>query len=116
MSVDVDGRDSTMDERERYDGSALDEDGDGMSDNASLVGFGEGAGSTVSGPIYTRRDPATMRGLANQLQAGSGGTQAGVAEAERILRERLDDGESRRPPLGSPDEAGLGKFYFEEKK
>ncbi|KAI9052412.1 hypothetical protein LZ554_003758 [Drepanopeziza brunnea f. sp. 'monogermtubi'] len=116
MSVDVDGRDSTMDERERYDGSALDEDGDGMSDNASLVGFGEGAGSTVSGPIYTRRDPATMRGYANQLQAGSGGTQAGVAEAERILRERLDDGESRRPPLGSPDEAGLGKFYFEEKK
>lgn len=114
VDVDVDGRDGDVDER-----SAIDEDVDGMSDNASLVGFGEGAGSTVSGPIYTRKDAAITRGLASQMQQGGvgAGPPAGVAEAERILRERLasDDGDVKRP-LGSPDEAGLGKFYFEEKK
>ena len=96
----------------------------------------EGAGSTVSGPIYSRRDlaasPAVGRsGLASQLQSSGSGTPgesqgyvdssrvaspgAGVQAAERIMRDRVDGGESRRP-LGSPDEAGLGKFYFEEKK
>jgi hypothetical protein len=143
-----------------------DMDNDGMSDNTSLVGFGEGAGSTVSGPTYSRSN-LQRSGLANQLQgssnpptplsdrttataeqqrrdarmidgladdttgyvdtaarggagvnAGAGGRGSGVETAERILRERLDDspGEQRKPPLGNPDEAGLGKFYFEEKK
>ncbi len=40
----------------------------------------------------------------------------GTDAAERILRDRLDRVEGREPALGSPDEAGLGKFYFEEKK
>jgi hypothetical protein len=40
---------------------------------------------------------------------------SGVEAAEKILRDRLDEGEGKRP-MGSPDEAGLGKFYFEEKK
>lgn len=78
------------------------EDGDRMSegnDNASLVGFGEGAGSTVSGPTYSR--------------TGALGAEA----AQRIVRERLDQGEgSGRPNLGTPEKDGLGKFYFEEKK
>ncbi len=161
MSMDASYRD--IDDRDRFSASAMDEDvdGDGMSDDTSLVGFGECAGSTVSGPIYSRRDlvasPAVGRsGLVSHIQSssGGGGTPAsaststtveqqrrdarmidGVADdapgyvdtarmpsrgsgaeaAERILRERLDDGEARRP-LGSPDEAGLGKFYFEEKK
>lgn len=166
MSTDTNYRD--MDDRDRYSASAMDEDmdGDGMSDDTSLVGFGEGAGSTVSGPTYSRSN-LQRSGLANQLQGGSnpstplsdrttataeqqkrdarmidgladdtagyvdtaarggagvgagvGSRGPGVEAAERILRERLDDspGEQRKPPLGSPDEAGLGKFYFEEKK
>ena len=134
MSMDANYRD--IDDRDRFSASAMDEDMDGMSDDASLVGFGEGAGSTVSGPIYSRRDlaasPAVGRsGLASQLQSSGSGTPgesqgyvdssrvaspgAGVQAAERIMRDRVDGGESRRP-LGSPDEARLGKFYFEEKK
>ena len=74
---------------------------------------------------------SSARGLASQLQSSGSGTPgesqgyvdssrvaspgAGVQAAERIMRDRVDGGESRRP-LGSPDEAGLGKFYFEEKK
>jgi hypothetical protein len=139
-------------EADRYSASAMDEDmdADGMSDNTSLVGFGEGAGSTVSGPTYNRRDIASpgmgKSALAMQLQGGTGtpssssttytenqrrdarmaeGTSedmratpvrtSGVEAAEKILRDRLDEGEGKRP-MGSPDEAGLGKFYFEEKK
>lgn len=154
MSMDTNFRD--IDERDRYSQSAMDEDmdADGMSDDTSLVGFGEGAGSTVSGPTYSRSN-LQKSGLANQLQSSNPGTPmsdrttatadqqrrdarmidgladdtgsgyvdtaakgsrgSGVEAAERIVRERLDDGEQKRPPLGSPDEAGLGKFYFEEK-
>jgi hypothetical protein len=164
MSMDTNYRD--MDDRDRYSASAMDEDMDvdGMSDDTSLVGFGEGAGSTVSGPTYSRRDltasPAVGKsGLATQLQSSGAGTPvsvsttataeqqrrdarmidgladdtssgyvdtaarggvgaraSGVETAERVIRDRLDDGEGRKPPLGSPDEASLGKFYFEEKK
>jgi len=155
MSMDTNYRE--MDERDRYSQSAMDEDmdQDGMSDDTSLVGFGEGAGSTVSGPTYSRLN-LQRSGLANQLgsnpttplserttatadqqrrearmidgladdapgyvdtAARGGPVPAGARGTglEAILRERLDDGEQRRP-LGSPDEAGLGKFYFEEKK
>lgn len=129
MSVDANFRD--MDERDRYSvgASAMDEDqDDGMSDNTSLVGFGEGAGSTMSGPTYSRKEALGRSVLAREGSASGGafgastGTERGVGggteTAERIVRERLDDGAAaeRRAPLGSPDEAGLGKFYFEEKK
>lgn len=153
----------TNDDRDRYSASVMDEDMDvdGMSDDISLVGFGEGAGSTVSGPTYSRSNLVPRSGLANQWQSSasstplSGNTSAtveqqkrearmidgladdtasgyvdtaarggvpvgnpgsGVEAAERILKGSLDDDEEKRPPLGSPDEAGLGKFYFEEKK
>lgn len=141
MSMDTDDRD-------RY--SAMDED-DGMSDNTSLVGFGEGAGSTVSGPTFTRagrsslitalhrddsfgtsaserttatadqqrRDARMIDGVANDDVDATTRRQArstGVETAERIMRERLDKGEGSRPALGTPEEAGLGKFYFEERK
>jgi hypothetical protein len=161
MSMDTNYRD--MDDRDRFSASAMDEDmdGDGMSDDTSLVGFGEGAGSTVSGPIYSRRDlnssPAVGRsGLASQLsgsgtplststtataeqqrrdarmidglsddapgyvdtaaRGGIGSRGSGSDVAERVLRDRLDEGEGRKPAMGSPDEAGLGKFYFEDRK
>jgi hypothetical protein len=169
MSMDTNYRDM---ETDRYSASAVDEDmmdrdGDGMSDDTSLVGFGEGAGSTVSGPTYNRRDiasspaigksalaslwqstsgPATPVSAATSMTAeqqrrearmidGLAGDTAGYVDtaardgrgvltnrgsgaetAERIMRDRLDEGEGHKPPLGSPDEAGLGNFYFEEKK
>ena len=156
MSMDTNYRD---DDRDRFSASAMDED-DGMSDDTSLVGFGEGAGSTVSGPTYSRRDllvrersglsaggqapgtPLSERTTATAEQQrrearmidglaadepGSGyvdtaarggagvppgtrGSGSGIETAERILRDGLDEGEGRKPPLGSPDEAGLGKF------
>jgi hypothetical protein len=159
MSMDTNDRD---DDRDRYSASAADEDmdADGMSDNTSLVGFGEGAGSTVSGPTYSRSNLVSRSGLGNQLQSSTPSTpltgstvaaieqqkrdarmidgiaddtasgyvdtaarggvpvsnqSSGVEAAERIMRDRLDDGEGKKAPLGSPDEAGLGKFYFEEK-
>lgn len=118
MSVDCGYRD--IDERDRYSaaGDAMDQDGDGSGDDASLVGFGEGASSTVSGPTYSGRGVASPFGRGPQGGEGPvhvrGGSVGGVETAERILRERLDDGEGRKgPALGSPDESGLGKFYFE---
>lgn len=59
---------------------------DNMSDDgsASLVGFGEGANSTISGPIYVRRPLPGMDGL----QRSSSGLNEGVIMAAR--RQRLD--------------------------
>src|SRR2546423_3184280 len=149
----------------------------GLSDegNASLVGFGEGASSTVSGPISTATaramaarqnsmgspsmskanstmpqppnrsgspmsgimpssstggtDPRYVDGMSydpnvvdttmqpappvgqSQQQRESGGSATEFAE--RFMRDRLADGESR--PMGSPDtrNQALGKFSFE---
>lgn len=178
---------------------------DRMSDDgtASLVGFGEGANSTVSGPIYHRRPlpgaagaagvwglersssglsesamlrSQQMREAANMTASGDvnasasaqaerrdarmmdgvsvdGGGHVGTSDddvfvdtttrgpvpmqggqqgasgstsreaAERILRERLDRGETRvggaSSTLGGNTSGGgeaLGRFYFEEKK
>jgi hypothetical protein len=152
MSMDTNYRD--MEERDRYSAMDVSEDGnDGMSDegNASLVGFGEGAGSTVSGPTYMRsrasqiqaaggglgspastssgameqrRDARMMDGIADDTASGYVDTTTrsplpsrgpGVSASERIVRERLDDGEGKRPTMSTPEEAGLGKFYFEER-
>jgi hypothetical protein len=153
MSMDTNYRD--IDERDRYSAMDVSEDGnDGMSDegNASLVGFGEGAGSTVSGPTYTRsrasqiqaagggigspaspttgvmeqrRDARMTDGIAADTASGYVDTTtwspvpsrgSGVAVAERIVKERLDEGDAKRPAMSTPEETGLGKFYFEEKR
>ncbi|WYZ43198.1 hypothetical protein EsH8_VI_000897 [Colletotrichum jinshuiense] len=169
---------------------------DRMSDDgsASLVGFGEGANSTVSGPIYQRRPIPGVAGQAGGvwgLERSASGLSDGIPTqrnrdvnmggdtptsaaamqerrdarmvdgttvdgagvpsdemyvdttnkgpgsapqpsqpntsttptardtAERLLRERLDGGESRvgNAALGSPQSGeALGKFYFEERK
>ncbi|RDW78331.1 hypothetical protein BP5796_06183 [Coleophoma crateriformis] len=143
MSMDTNYRD--IDERDRYSVGASAMDEDGMSDDASLVGFGEGANSTVSGPTYSRRDllvraasnhtpnssstSATadqqrrearmMDGLTNDtspeyVDTAATGSIPGRETAERILKERLDEGEGKRP-MDSPDDGNLGKFYFEKK-
>jgi hypothetical protein len=147
-------------------------DDDRMSDDgsASLVGFGEGAGSTVSGPIYhrrpapgtaahqawvlertnsglsdarrerdfavtgdggasaawqERRDARLMDGIAADQHPPAGGhdgyvdttVRGPVREAEHIVQQRLDHGESSAGPnamsnTGAPGQP-LGKFYFE---
>jgi len=155
----------------------------GFSDeNASLVGFGEGAGSTVSVPISTatsraaaarynpagspsaskftsvssshtpqagtpmsgvvptnaagvagNTDPRMMDGMSydanvvdttmqppapvNQPQHSRGFSGQGADIAESIMRDRLPDNETERPPMGTPDDRGdkLGKFSFERK-
>ncbi len=173
-----------------YDADKMSEDQDdgvsstgGFSDeNASLVGFGEGAGSTVSVPISTATsramaarynpagnpstskvpsslpphgqqvgtpmsgviptnatsaagstDPRMMDGMCydanvvdttmqspvsvNQPQNSRRFSGQGADLAERIMRDRLADNETGRPPLGTPEEKGdkLGKFPFERK-
>ncbi|KAI9743223.1 MAG: hypothetical protein M1818_003069 [Claussenomyces sp. TS43310] len=107
MSMDTNYRD--IDERDRYSTMDQSEDGDVMSDegNASLVGFGEGAGSTMSGPTFTRSSRAG--GSAGQERA------LGVDAAERIVRDRLDQGEGPKV-MSTPEKEGLGNFYFEDKK
>ncbi|KAI9825376.1 MAG: hypothetical protein M1819_000542 [Sarea resinae] len=194
----VGGRTTWASGSDTYDPDKMSEDQDdgssstgGFSDegNASLVGFGEGASSTISGPTSSAvgRNPGRQSGVASPtigkasavpgyLQQGSPmagvaspasstttnttNTTASAAEqrkdarmldgltydagvvdtaartpppahgrnasatgtetAERILRERLEQGESTQRAMGSPDEQkesgkGLGKFYFEEK-
>ena len=106
----------------------------GMSDegNASLVGFGEGASSVVSGPTSTTGRVGSMggnRGSGFQPQPagspmvgvqmgeemrGRNANMTGQETAERIVRERLGNGAGR--PLGSPEEGQvLGRFGFEER-
>lgn len=49
---------------------------------------------------------------------GGNNSSTGTETAERILRDKMDDANPGRRPMGSPDEKrdggkGLGKFYFE---
>lgn len=189
----VGGRTTWASGSDMYEADKMSEDQDdgvsssaGLSDegNASLVGFGEGASSTISGPISSLggRVPggrqsglgsptiAKVAGASGHLQQKGGGgvgvspmqgiqTSAGTGEqkrdakmidgmtydanvvdttatrrrvhernmgmtgqetAERIVRERLEQGESARRAMGGSEEGGegskgLGKFYFEER-
>ena len=103
----------------------------GMSDegNASLVGFGETASSTVSGPTSIGGRGATMssamRGQMMQSVQQTGSPMDGVEDgpssgagqeqAQRIVGDVM--GESgAQPPLGEAGKGkGLGEFYFEGK-
>lgn len=178
----VGGRTTWASGSDVYEADKMSEDQDdgisstgGFSDegNASLVGFGEGAGSTVSGPVSTPTTRAAavrqnsvgrpssvhmqdqggspMSGIVSGSPAGSvtpdprdarmmdGMTydadvvdtsahspvpthgrnlrSSGADMAERIMRDRLNEGEAGRKPLGSPggQGQGLGKFSFEDK-
>ncbi|KAM4057872.1 hypothetical protein HRG_009486 [Hirsutella rhossiliensis] len=66
---------------------------DRMSDDgsASLVGFGEGAGSTVSGPIYQRRPPPTASAGA-QLAWNLERTSSGLGSDARRDRDTVMGG------------------------
>jgi len=184
-NMDLDSVGATHDQDEDMTSRSVGgfEDQDHMSDDgtASLVGFGEGANSTVSGPIYQRRplpggfqqqyqtsagsawglerstsglsEAAVLRNAraveqresqhqgsstttddvtsqnqipvlpgqpqTSALREGVGGPASRESAAERLIRERLDGGESevgatalRSPPRGSEEK--LGQFYFEK--
>lgn len=86
------------------DGNLSDDDG-----SASLVGFGEGANSTYSGPIYVRRP------LPGSVSGGGGGLErAGSSLSERVNRggggggSGLVDGvNSRGGSVTADEEAGV---------
>lgn len=94
LSTDTNYREGESVTSTGADADAMDEDMDGlatrsfggyedrMSDDgsASLVGFGEGAGSTVSGPIYHRRP---IPGAAASHQWGLERTNSGLSDARR---------------------------------
>lgn len=108
------------------DHDAMDEDidrlgqgyDDRMSDDgsASLVGFGEGAGSTVSGPIYHRRPvpgstaaqqsmafERTISGLSDtrrdrDIQMGGSDTPLSAAAIQERRDARMMDGVAAEPP------------------
>lgn len=95
LSTDTNYREADSVASTSVDPDAMDEDLDGiaersvggyedrMSDDgsASLVGFGEGAGSTVSGPIYHRRAVPTAVGT--QQMWGLERTNSGLSDARR---------------------------------
>ena len=73
-------------------------DMDRMSDDgsASLVGFGEGAGSTVSGPIYHRRPlpPGSQQGHGSSAGAmvwGLERSSSGLSEGQLVLQQGRRD-------------------------
>ena len=90
QSISVDSEAMDMDEQEMMH--------DHMSDDgtASLVGFGEGANSTVSGPIYQRR-PVPAAAINWGLERTGSGLSEGAVMAAR-LREQRDFG-----TIGGPE-------------
>ena len=103
----------------------------GMSDegNASLVGFGETASSTVSGPTSTGGRGATMSSASKRQivqsmqQSGSpmegveDGTRmtAGREQAQRIVGDVMGEPGIQQPMGEAGNGKRLGEFYFEEK-
>lgn len=75
---DPDAMDEDMERyRHNHEDDRMSDDG-----SASLVGFGEGAGSTVSGPIYHRR-PAPGASAVQQQAWGLDRTNSGLSEGRR---------------------------------
>lgn len=79
-------------------------DDDRMSDDgsASLVGFGEGAGSTVSGPIYHRR-PAPGSAGAQQASWNLERTNSGLSDARRDRDTPIGGGDTPMTATGSQE-------------
>ncbi|KAK4161896.1 putative myb DNA-binding domain-containing protein [Cladorrhinum sp. PSN259] len=94
MDADQEERDF-MEDDEDMNMDDHDEDNDG---NESLVGFGEGAGSTISGPVYTRRAGMLRRedsGMSSSdAQQREGGTPVSVSAMQERREARMVDGVS----------------------
>lgn len=78
--------------QDQFDDNMSDDDG-----SASLVGFGEGANSTYSGPIYVRRP-----------LPGAGMERAGSSLSERVNAARVMDGVNSRGGSVAADEESAG--------
>ena len=129
---------SESDPNDRMSESADQDDGvssAGLSDegNASLVGFGETASSTVSGPVSgggrgmsSASKRQMMQTMQTTQQTGSpmegmedtNGEAAVQEQAQRIVGDLMDQEESRtQPPMGDGGRGkGLGEFYFEGRR
>ena len=124
MNDGIDKMSESADQEDGVSSAGLSDEG-----NASLVGFGETASSTVSGPISTGgRGTTTSSAMKRQMmqtmqQAGSpmegvedgNSGPAGHEQAQRIVGDLMDQGESRtQQPMGEAGKGkGLGEFYFE---
>lgn len=89
---------------EQEDGMLSDRDRDDDDDSASLVGFGEGAGSTVSGPIYQRRLQRVGEGSAASAMASwgrgeRGGSGLGQSSGLRMESSSVAGSEGRDTPV-----------------
>jgi hypothetical protein len=77
----------------------------GFSDeNVSLVGFGEGANSTVSGPVSTA-PTRTGAGLSRQTSATAAAAAGGSPSAHRLSSHSMPS--AGAPPLSGEDDPGL---------
>lgn len=118
LSTDTNYRDAPGSATSMNDQDAMDEDmddrmgsrsvggyDDRMSDDgsASLVGFGEGAGSTVSGPIYHRRPIPGSTAAAQQAWMLER-TNSGLSDAR---------GRERDTPMGSDQTQPLGDDQYD---
>lgn len=103
----------------------------GMSDegNASLVGFGETASSTVSGPTSTGGRGTTMSSatkrqiMQSMQQTGSpmegvedgASSTPGQDQAQRIVGDVMGESSAQQPLGDVRNGKRLGQFYFEAK-
>ncbi len=102
----------------------------GLSDegNASLVGFGETASSTVSGPVSTGgrgTSSAMKRQMMNTMQTTqqTGSPMEGVEDSQaeivaqeqdhRVMGDLMDPGESRSQPPLEEEGSGGGRGFRE---
>lgn len=98
MDIDDDHLTSRSVNQDQFDDNLSDDDG-----SASLVGFGEGANSTYSGPIYVRR-PLPGAGIERTSSSLSERVNAAAAAAER----RIPDGVNSRGGSVAADDDALG--------
>lgn len=93
--MDVDSTSGAMDPMEDITGRSVGGFEDRMSDDgtASLVGFGEGANSTVSGPIYHRRPLPGTAGATGVwgLERSSSGLSQEASARSREMRDNGND-------------------------
>ncbi|DAA76781.1 TPA_exp: Uncharacterized protein A8136_7010 [Trichophyton benhamiae CBS 112371] len=103
-SDDVYGQDETIDEEDVDPDDADARSTDAFSDegNASLVGFGEGANSTISGPISTPVQRLAAAGLSRQSSSMTGVSNTAVAgsspTSSRFSHPITHQSQSQQPP------------------
>lgn len=95
MDIDDDNLTNRSVNQDQFDDNLSDDDG-----SASLVGFGEGANSTYSGPIYVRRP---LPGAGMERTSSSLSERVNTAAERRIM-----DGVNSRGGSVAAEEEGFG--------